>query len=573
MNHSKQSHPKTSRRAGLLADLVILMVTPSLLGCQAAGPWPPAEPLEIAPDTVVGELPQSVSADMVRPGRWRVTFRTQAPSASHVALVGTFNGWNKAAAPMSGPDADGWWTTEIGLDAGKHLYKFVINHDQWKPDLMNDEYEHDGHDGRNSIVRLGRVAKLKKSDAMAGDGQVEALALLHDPARPMYLERLPDGQVQLRLRTLAHDVERVQVAFKGGTDPVDLKLVNDNGLFALWEAIVDLPDTSGDTYEYTFVLTDGALVASDPQTYGVPVSAADVFRTPEWAKHAIWYQIFPDRFRNADPTNDPDPVVPWTQDWFSAAPWEGRDGQSFYKHYVFHRFYGGDIAGLMEKLPYIRDLGFNAIYLNPVFKAASNHKYEATNYLHVDDHFGVKGDYEAIAATEDLNDPSTWKWTESDKLFLEFLDKAHELGLKVIIDGVFNHVGRPHPAFQDVMKNGENSQYADWFNVTSWDPFEYTGWAGFGDLPEFRKSPDGIASESAKQHIFNVTRRWMDPDGDGDPSDGVDGWRLDVPNEIPAPFWVEWRDVVKESTRTRTSPARSGIGPTCGLTASTSTRS
>jgi glycosidase len=130
-------------------------------------------------------------------------------------------------------------------------------------------------------------------------------------------------------------------------------------------------------------------------------------------------------------------------------------------------------------------------------------------------------------------------------MFLAFIRKAHAAGIKVVIDGVWNHVGVPHPAFQDCLKRGKQSKYADWFDVTSWKPFKYRGWAGHDSLPVFKKSRDGLASASAKQHIFDVTRRWMDPDGDGDPSDGIDGWRLDVPNEIAMPFWAEWRGLVK----------------------------
>ena len=118
---------------------------------------------------------------------------------------------------------------------------------------------------------------------------------------------------------------------------------------------------------------------------------------------------------------------------------------------------------------------------------------------------------------------------------------AHARGMKVVLDGVFNHVGTHHPAFRDVREKGQTSRFADWFAIKGWEPFDYEGWFGFGELPTFRKSDQhGLASESVRKHIYEVTRRWMDPDGDGDPSDGVDGWRLDVANEIPMPFWHEW---------------------------------
>lgn len=273
-----------------------------------------------------------------------------------------------------------------------------------------------------------------------------------------------------------------------------------------------------------------------------PVRVARGSDPPEWARHAVWYQIMPDRFRNGNPHNDPDPVRPWTSAWFSQSPWERQAGRGFYKS-AYHRHYGGDLDGLAAKLPYLADLGINALYLNPLFKAASFHKYNATDYVHIDDHFGTKGDYEAVAATEDLLDPDTWRWTDSDRRFLRFLENAHALGFRVIIDGVFNHVGTQHRAFRDVQTNGPDSRYADWFEVSSWQPFEYRGWWDRPELPVFKKNATGLACEAVKAHIFAITRRWMAPEGD--PRAGVDGWRLDVPSEIAPPFWAEWRELVK----------------------------
>ena len=266
------------------------------------------------------------------------------------------------------------------------------------------------------------------------------------------------------------------------------------------------------------------------------------FRPPEWARHAVWYQVLPDRFRNGNPDNDPDPVRPWQSDWFSLSPWEQQSGREFHEA-AYHRHYGGDLDGLEQKLPYLFDLGINALYLNPIFKASTYHKYNATDYVHIDDHFGTKGDYEAVAVREDPLDPATWQWTESDQRFLRFLKTAHAMGFRVIIDGVFNHVGTRHPAFRDVIEKRAASRFGDWFDVTSWEPLKYKGWWDHPELPVFRKGPQGFSSETVKEHIFAVTRRWMAPDGD--PSAGIDGWRLDVPSEVPLPFWPQWCKLVR----------------------------
>ena len=506
---------------------------------------PPALERRNPPDP--GKLPPSISAEPIENGAWRVTFRhrPEQPAAT-IFLAGSFNGWNPQSTPMTGPNGDGQWMGSVTLGGGDYQYKFVIDGNRWVHDNQNPEQVPDGHQGHNSVLRIGALANVRESAARVADGEIEVNGLTHDPRLPQYFQALAPDKALFRYRTMAHDVESVEVALHDGPRHA-MVLHTETPVFSYWEAIVTLPAHAGPTrtIEYTFVIRDGQKTGRDPQDYRATVGADTIFSTPEWARHAIWYQIMVDRFRNADPANDPTKTVPWTQEWFSPAAFEGQSGSSFYKYDVFFRLYGGDFQGVRDRLTYLRELGVNALYFNPVFKAPSHHKYDADSYLHIDDHFGVKGDYDRVAGSEDMNDPATWQWTESDKVFLDFLKAAKSMGFRVILDGVFNHVGVGHPAFQDVKQNRQNSRYADWFDVTSWDPFKYNGWAGVDTLPVFRKTPTDLASQAVKQHIFNVTRRWMDPNGDGDPSDGIDGWRLDVPNEVPAPFWVEWRALVK----------------------------
>jgi glycosidase len=117
--------------------------------------------------------------------------------------------------------------------------------------------------------------------------------------------------------------------------------------------------------------------------------------------------------------------------------------------------------------------------------------------------------------------------------------------MKVIIDGVFNHTGTAHPAFQDIRKNGEKSRFKNWYNITSWQPLDWEGWFGGKDLPVFKEDANGYVDPTLRAHIKAITARWMDPNGDGDPGDGIDGWRLDVANEVSSAWWREWRDYVK----------------------------
>ncbi|OGH58109.1 MAG: hypothetical protein A3G34_16500 [Candidatus Lindowbacteria bacterium RIFCSPLOWO2_12_FULL_62_27] len=277
--------------------------------------------------------------------------------------------------------------------------------------------------------------------------------------------------------------------------------------------------------------------------------------TPDWAKHVVWYQIMPERWRNGDTENDPAHAVPWTWDWFE--PVNDAERRKFYGGgAIWDRQYGGDIRGMMESLDYLEDLGVTGIYFNPVFKAPGHHKYNTSDYRHIDDHFGFKGDI-AERQRDETADPSTWAFTKTDRLFLDFLEEAHRRGFKIILDGVFNHSGTDFWAFQDIVKNGKKSPYRKWFSIRKWGvppkypggpAFEYDGWAGFDGLPEYAEDTRGLAA-GIREHVFDVTRRWMDPNGDGDPADGIDGWRLDVPGNVVPDFWVDWRKVVKGVNR------------------------
>ena len=289
--------------------------------------------------------------------------------------------------------------------------------------------------------------------------------------------------------------------------------------------------------------------------------------TPDWAKDVVWYQIFPERFNNGDPSNDPTRasldyservtpewrVMDWEADWFERADWEKAMGGDF-QSTLQHRRYGGDLQGVIDKLDYLQDLGITGIYFNPIFYANSLHKYDGNLFHHIDPHFGPDPASDlALIATETSN-PHTWQWTAADKLFLKLLEEAKARGIRVIIDGVWNHTGRDFFAFQDIRTNFQKSRYARWYNIIEFDDprtarneFDYHGWYGFKSLPEFADDAAGKnLAPGPKRYVFNATKRWMDPNGDGDPTDGIDGWRLDVAEEVPAGFWREWHAYIRE---------------------------
>jgi len=286
---------------------------------------------------------------------------------------------------------------------------------------------------------------------------------------------------------------------------------------------------------------------------------------PEWAEGIIWYQIFPERFANGDTSNDPEAfkvfinekkipdsweVTKWTSNWFEASAWEKKLGGNVRDH-LYDRRYGGDIQGIIDKLDYLKELGIGAIYLNPVFEAVSLHKYDGSTYHHIDVNFGPDPEGDRILiASEIPDDPSTWVWTEADKLFLWLIEEVHSRGMKIIIDGVFNHTGVQFWAFQDIVKNGRDSKYKDWYLIKSFDDpstkeneFDYKGWWNAKSLPEFNRTEEDLLP-GPKQYVFHSTSRWLDPNNDGDYSDGIDGWRLDVARDVPMGFWKDWSKLV-----------------------------
>lgn len=225
-------------------------------------------------------------------------------------------------------------------------------------------------------------------------------------------------------------------------------------------------------------------------------------QTPTWVKHAVFYQIFPDRFCRSQRTAHPRGI--------QFKPWGSPPEEQGYQ--------GGDLYGIAEKLDYIKDLGANALYLNPIFTAASNHRYNAYDYLQVDPLLG------------------------GDDALRTLLDEAHQRGMRVVLDGVFNHCGRGFWPFHHLLENGSNSPYADWFTVQEYplNPYpkegeapNYYSWWGNASLPKLNTNNPGV-----RDYLLHVTRFWLEF--------GADGWRLDVPAEIDDDgFWREFRQTVK----------------------------
>jgi cyclomaltodextrinase / maltogenic alpha-amylase / neopullulanase len=306
----------------------------------------------------------------------------------------------------------------------------------------------------------------------------------------------------------------------------------------------------------------------------------DIAIVPEWAKEAVWYQIFPERFRNGDPTNDPTnndivgtypdfipgnwTTTEWGSDWYKPDVWFSHSKLENKWDNLQLRRYGGDLQGVMDKLDYLKDLGINAIYFNPLNDSPSLHKYDASSWTHIDVNFGPDPEQDKrIMADESPNVPDTWKWTTADRLFLDLIKECKKRKIRIIMDYSWNHTGTDFWAFKDIKENGQSSPFKDWYEIKKFDDpktkkneFEYVGWAGVKYMPEIKKEIFGnpndipkqgnIFSEDAKNHIFNAARRWLDPNKDGDTSDGIDGFRLDVAEMLPLDFLREFRIEVRK---------------------------
>jgi cyclomaltodextrinase / maltogenic alpha-amylase / neopullulanase len=344
--------------------------------------------------------------------------------------------------------------------------------------------------------------------------QIEAI--YHRP-KDNYAYACTKDDLHIRIRTKKNDVTRVTLLFgdpyqwedgKWTYKSTPMTLTGTDSLFDYWIAEIT-PEFK--RLRYGFVLNDDTTetffgekgFSQEPSSdvadyFCFPfLNSADVFLAPQWVKNTIWYQIFPERFANGDSSNDPDGSLAWGSN--KPTP---------------NNFFGGDLEGVIENISYLKDLGVNGIYFTPIFKAFSNHKYDTIDYLELDPAFGDKETFKRLIKT------------------------CHDHDIKVMLDAVFNHSGFYFPPFQDVVEHGQNSKYKDWFHIhdfplktepaPNYDTFAFTPF-----MPKLNTENNEV-----KEYLLNVARYWVE-------EFDIDGWRLDVANEIDHQFWREFRQVVK----------------------------
>ncbi|WP_025678701.1 alpha-glycosidase [Paenibacillus polymyxa] len=340
-------------------------------------------------------------------------------------------------------------------------------------------------------------------------------AIYHHPKRN-WAFGYDDETIILRLRAKKNDLNSVHVLTVDKYDwdrtrqLISMSKFATDGRFDYYECTVK---PTHRRLKYGFLLEDDEeriwmneddFTTEEPQNadslFQYPfLNPIDILKPPAWVKDAVFYQIFPERFANGDPSISPE----------GAEDWGGTPQRD--------NFFGGDLQGILDHLDHLNELGINAIYMTPVFKATTNHKYDTEDYMEVDPHFGDK------------------------KILKKLVEACHDRGIRVLLDAVFNHSGRTFKPFVDVLKKGEASPYKDWFHVHSF-PLEVVDgtptYDTFGLEPMMPKL--NTEHPEVKRYLLNVAKHWIE-------EVGIDGWRLDVADEVDHAFWREFRTTVKQA--------------------------
>lgn len=321
--------------------------------------------------------------------------------------------------------------------------------------------------------------------------------------------------VHIRIRTKKEDIEKIEVLYGdkckpwGDMQAKPMKVMLSDELYDYWQVEVDPPYGR---LSYCFLITEGdeqlwysergyhpEMPKEHLGLFELPfLHSVDLQTPPEWVKDAVFYQIFPERFANGDSSNDPEN----TQEWGGTPEYDN--------------FFGGDLQGVIDHVDHLAELGITAIYFNPIFDAPANHKYDTRDYMKIDPHFGTK------------------------ETLKELVRVCHEHGIRVLLDGVFNHSGVTFPQFQDVVKNGKNSAYYNWFYINEWPLQVVDGIPTYKTFAFEKTMPKlNTTNPEVRDYFIEIGRYWIE-------ETNIDGWRLDVANETDHTFWREFCKAIRE---------------------------
>ena len=324
----------------------------------------------------------------------------------------------------------------------------------------------------------------------------------------------------VRVRVARNDIKKCYIHYKDRYDwensyrKKEMVIVAETELFTYYQVEVsvfrnryryyfEFIDNNDESFEYNergFVNKN--FKYNDMNSFQFPyIAEEDLYEEEKWLQESIIYQIFPDRFCNGDNSKNIEGTLSWGKGKVNTKS-----------------MYGGDLRGVIEKLSYLKELGVNLIYLTPVFKSTTNHKYNTRDYFDIDPQFGT------------INEAR------------ELVEKAHNNGIKIIFDAVFNHSGSDFFAFKDLIKNQQQSKYKDWYFIDSWPVSQakdkyYTFANGCENMPKLNTN-----NEEVKEYLLSVGEYWIK-------EIGIDGWRLDVCDEVGHGFWRAFRKRIKNANK------------------------
>lgn len=511
----------------------------------------------------------------------RMTVSAVSFPGDYAAILGGAD-WQPADPVVQGSDlqGDGVWTLTVTLPGGNYEFKVAMN-GAWdenygvggQPDGPNIRFSvpDAGGDVTFSYDRSTDEIKLNISAASGpipvlrterGDGAIAIAALRHDSRSDRY--RVPfgaqpiDTDVTLRLRTAANDVEQVTLLWGSVSDGAmrftPMQAVAQDERHTWWETTVNT-GAALDVLAYGFAVRDGGATiyyADDERRDGglgrsyTAMSDGELgwniyvydpeFEAPEWAKNATIYQIFPDRFRDGDSSNNPTadewfypeecggharPIAPWNSLVPDPEPYDPNRNPEWYGTYNC-TFFGGDLQGVQEKLDYLQELGVTTIYFNPIFDSPSNHKYDGRDYRQIDENLAIVGDPKA-----------------SNAFFEQFAAEVAARGMTLILDGVPNHSSSDSPFFDRFERHdtigaceSEQSPYRSWYFFDPARPagtgacasdVNFRGWFNVATLPQLDTANEEVIDNWLGEE--GIALRWLD-------LPGVGGWRIDVVPDV-----------------------------------------
>jgi cyclomaltodextrinase / maltogenic alpha-amylase / neopullulanase len=486
-----------------------------------------------------------------------VRFSYQALTAGkyEVGIAGDFTKWKI----LSLQDFGGLYLIDFDLKPGRYRYKYIVD-GVWKRDPNNELREPDPFGGENSIIIVEQDSSPESwQEALNRAASLDARSFIN-------CYRPSEDELELRFSWYRDFADAVWICFSDHS--VELYPLGRSSGLMLWHRTLKLKEPRKFFIKICFghrevFLSLPGFSAQTPSSSWIMVDPASypVFEIPAWLKSSVVYQIFVDRFCNGNKANDQD----FSESYYEGsrdkpAPGEHLPPNKEYYHLVkdwydianlkqspylpkgmpdWWSFYGGDIAGVKQQLEYLSDLGISLIYFNPLWEAKSNHKYDAADFMKVDPHFGSK------------------------KELQDLVNLAHQKGIRIILDVAFNHSGESFWAFRDTVEKGAESPYWHWYDWYKWplpDPLPidfkprdyYQCWWGIKDMPDLnydlsRQHPyenyirdinNAEVNWDLVNHVLDASSWWIS-------EIGIDGFRLDVPDEVPWWFWQLFRARIK----------------------------